>query len=176
MLFQLFFALSARCQITSTGSRAWCSLHLSGIFPDRKKKGAWDSRTREGLGLNEHFKCWSQVIGRSLWDRQRTVGSRIFFNGWFSADFQARLQFMNTWPGVSRKQNEEKMNLRSPMNSCLFFDTVGSNKKRLWQVRGTWTEGQCFSPELAKQPWTERENRRFLLQNLQNLKGKFIEF
>lgn len=92
MLFQLFCTLSARCQITSAGSRARLSLHLSGIFPDREKKGVWDSRTREGLGLNEYFKCWNQVIRQTQSEtRSVLLDRRCFPMDGFQQIVRARL-------------------------------------------------------------------------------------
>lgn len=62
-----------------------------GIFSDRQKKGAADRRAREDSGLNEHFKCWSQLIRRSRWDRQRAEGLHTFCTGRLPADsFQTR--------------------------------------------------------------------------------------
>lgn len=133
MLFQLFCTLSVCCQITSTGSGAWCLLHLSGIFPDREKKGAWDSRTGEGLGLNEHFKCWSQVIRQSQWDQQRTVGSKTFCHGWFSADFPGK-SVVYTLTGASWAQNRIKMLanwIHAPLWTAVLYSTVDRNKQML---------------------------------------------
>lgn len=150
MLFQLFCTLSVCCQITSTGSRAQSSLHLSGIFPDRQKKGAWDRRTSEGLGLNEHFKCWSQVIRRSQWDQQRTEGLQTFPCGWFLSWFSKQgcsSHLTRCLTGTKWNKNACKLSSCSIMNCCflLFYHTVGRSKQKQVETGNMETADILFS-------------------------------
>ena len=111
MLFQLFCIVSARCQITSSGSGAWLSPHLSGIFPDSEKKVAWERRARKGSGLDEHFKCWNRLTDAGEKCGIEGVLPRMVFSR-FSK------QVRSFWIPIRCWNKQKELKIARKLNSC----------------------------------------------------------